>query len=487
MKTLSANGKPTSFAPALGSDKSFVTFSITQPGQFYICLNNDWPNSIHIFANPIQTNLPNKTDSNVLLLPPGTYANISLSYFPGKSILYLDVGQYFLVGSKGYIALGANEHLHMADGSFLYLSHYAEFSGIGLYGNYSTFTGRGVVDGSMQAGVCSVDGFSIYGNLLTIFTLTDLNQLLPGDNVSLANIPSPYSFLNSNSSLPYLTVLKTGLDSTQFQAIYPANMTAKVTGFYEAMATFNSPKDSIVAQNPFAVVDGFVLRDPSYFGVILGNTPYGYPIASNFKIFGSRLNTDGFHIDSANNAIVTNAFIRTYDDAACVNNNNQKLFTSNFSVSNIIIFKQKAHAINVQLGVNQTYNGHITNAYVIQDYSAESVGVIQVGTTETGTVGPNILLHNIYIDQCNSFLQLEINPNGYYSNSHQPGFVKGIQFTNISSSACSLTPLVFIQGFNATHIIKDITFTSIVVGGIPLNWSSVAFANPYYSNITINT
>lgn len=79
-----------------------ITFTISNPGQFCIKFNNDlWNTPLYIFANPLETNVPSKTDTNVVYFGPGVH-NLT----PASPKLY--VPDYYITSGKTiYLAGGA--------------------------------------------------------------------------------------------------------------------------------------------------------------------------------------------------------------------------------------------------------------------------------------------------------------------------------------------------------------------------------------------
>jgi hypothetical protein len=393
VKTIIA-GAPFSFTPTFTNSQ--VSFAISTPGQYYVCINNDWANAMYVFANPLQTSAPTATGVGVQVLKPGTYSS-SPMLTGGKSILYLGPGRYFLTGNAA-LNMGANQEIYMADGAFLYLSRTATSASIGLYGLGSTLIGRGVIDGSMQ--------------------------------------PNP-------SGLPMVEV-----------------------------------------SNAKGVLDGIVFRDNTFVAVDVRSAK-GSPVANNFKVMGWRLNSDGCHIDSSLGATISNSFVRSYDDEIAVNNNSQSQATANFSVSNMMLFKQKAHAIFMNLGFQSASSGTVSGVYIIQDYSSEATPMIGVQVVDNGTVGPGILIENVYADQVQNFLGMSITRTAWTLGAYSPGAVTGITFSNISAALPAQKPYVAMSGYGPNNIIENTVFSNIKLGGLPLKWSQVSIANEYVAGTVV--
>jgi len=109
--------------PAVSGNQ--VTFSISQPGQLTVEVNGDWNNSLHLFANSMDTNIPSPNDPNVIYFKAGVY-HLEAFSVPAGDTLYLEPG------------------------TFLYANADVRGPFITLGGNNTTLRGRGVIDGSLM-------------------------------------------------------------------------------------------------------------------------------------------------------------------------------------------------------------------------------------------------------------------------------------------------------------------------------------------------
>lgn len=94
-----------------------VRFTITQPGQYTVVYNDDVNKATHIFANPLETDVPDPNDPNVFYIGPGEW-------------------------TMDAIALGDNQTLYLAGGAVLH-------SVISVSNAENVrICGRGIIDGS---------------------------------------------------------------------------------------------------------------------------------------------------------------------------------------------------------------------------------------------------------------------------------------------------------------------------------------------------
>lgn len=107
--------------PVIDKEKHTVTFTVSDPDSYTVEFNGSVDRAVHIFANPLETDVPDFTDSNVKYIGPGEW-NI--------------------------------DNIVLEDGQTLYISGGAVVHGIILANNVSDvkIQGRGILDGSTYAG-----------------------------------------------------------------------------------------------------------------------------------------------------------------------------------------------------------------------------------------------------------------------------------------------------------------------------------------------
>ena len=123
----SARMLPSSSGIKLAVDGNKVSFTIPKPGQYVLEVNDNWINSLQIFANPFEVDAPSPDDPNVIYYGPGVHQVESIEVPSGKTI---------------YVAGGA--------------VIYGNFTGgtskggpiISLKGDDIVLRGRGIIDGS---------------------------------------------------------------------------------------------------------------------------------------------------------------------------------------------------------------------------------------------------------------------------------------------------------------------------------------------------
>jgi polygalacturonase len=104
-----------------------ISFRISSPSQLTLEVNGDWMNSLHIFANPVEKDVPRADDPNVIYFGPGLHIVPPLQVGSGKTV-------YVAEGAFVYGKLGPTQ----TEGPVIWLN-----------GSNITLRGRGVIDGSL--------------------------------------------------------------------------------------------------------------------------------------------------------------------------------------------------------------------------------------------------------------------------------------------------------------------------------------------------
>lgn len=77
--------------PEINKETHTVSFTITKPNTYTLTFNDSPSRAVHIFANPLETDVPSKEDENVVYIGPGEW-NIENIFLEDNQILYLSGG-----------------------------------------------------------------------------------------------------------------------------------------------------------------------------------------------------------------------------------------------------------------------------------------------------------------------------------------------------------------------------------------------------------
>ena len=90
-KVKTAKVLPTSYGIKPDISGNVVRFSLAATQQATLEVNGDWNNSLHLFANPLETEVPSPNDPNVIYFGPGTHVIDPMRIGPHKTI-YIAAG-----------------------------------------------------------------------------------------------------------------------------------------------------------------------------------------------------------------------------------------------------------------------------------------------------------------------------------------------------------------------------------------------------------
>ena len=80
---------PTSKGISYSISNDTVTFQAVGTGQLTVEINGDWQNSLHLFANSFETNVPSPNDPNVIYYAPGIHHLSNTVYVGSGQTVYL--------------------------------------------------------------------------------------------------------------------------------------------------------------------------------------------------------------------------------------------------------------------------------------------------------------------------------------------------------------------------------------------------------------
>ncbi|MCX5682770.1 MAG: glycosyl hydrolase family 28 protein [Planctomycetota bacterium] len=114
-----------------------VTFTVASPRNLVVEINGEWIRSLHLFANPIETDVPRADDPNVIYFAPGVHKISRMAVGDGKTV-------YIAGGAVVRAVIDPDEKFRVSGDTGL-RSYPPTFE---LKGQHITFRGRGILDSS---------------------------------------------------------------------------------------------------------------------------------------------------------------------------------------------------------------------------------------------------------------------------------------------------------------------------------------------------
>ena len=133
----SAKILPSSYGIAPLIEGKSLTFSLSTPRHLTIEVNGDWVGSLHLFANPPETNVPQAGDPNVVFFGPGVH-EVKHLVVTNNQTVYVAGGAVVrgVIGPEEQHQISSYSGLRTYSPTFL------------LRGTNISFRGRGIIDGS---------------------------------------------------------------------------------------------------------------------------------------------------------------------------------------------------------------------------------------------------------------------------------------------------------------------------------------------------
>jgi len=115
-----------------------LTFTIAQPKPLTVEVNGNWVGALHLFANPLESQVPQPGDSKVIYFGPGIHA-VDHLVVSNQQTVYVAPGAVVrgVIWTNDAFGISGYSGLRTYAPTFL------------LQGHHITFRGRGIVDGSL--------------------------------------------------------------------------------------------------------------------------------------------------------------------------------------------------------------------------------------------------------------------------------------------------------------------------------------------------
>jgi len=175
----------------LSTNGSTVRFTLSNPQNLTLEVNHDLVHSLHIFANPMETNAPSPNDPNVVYFGPGIHEVSNLVVGDGKTL-------YVAGGAIVKVVVGPNETAKKTEHGNIVVYNPA----IKLQGSNIKVRGHGIIDGSglvEDKGLLQITGQNI--SLDGIILRSPTHWTMPvqnSDGVTITNLKLLADRLNTD-------------------------------------------------------------------------------------------------------------------------------------------------------------------------------------------------------------------------------------------------------------------------------------------------
>lgn len=206
----------------------------------------------------------------------------------------------------------------------------------------------------------------------------------------------------------------------------------------------------------------------------------------NIKIISPRPNGDGITLQSCENFLVEDSFVRSWDDSLVIKNYGDN--TNNITFKNIQLWTDLAQSMEIGYETNKgnKENSKISNIAfeditVLYNFHKP---VISIHNGDDALV-EEILFQNITVENAlmgrgdagenNQLIDFGIMNNGGWSTTKERGQIKNVTIDGVDVLSGDFPPSK-IAGFDETHTIEDVTIKNLNILGKPMkNFESGKF------------
>ncbi|PKK99804.1 MAG: hypothetical protein CVV57_01750 [Tenericutes bacterium HGW-Tenericutes-2] len=248
-------------------------------------------------------------------------------------------------------------------------------------------------------------------------------------------------------------------------------------------------------------IEGIIFLDPAGWTIHAQESKEIF--IDNIKIITARPNGDGISIQSCEDVVVRNSFVRTWDDNLVVKNVNNKS-TKNILFTNNILWTDLAQSMEVGY---EAYGPRMENIIfeditVLHNYHKAVMSIHNADQADIDTViFRNITIENAYQvgdiwteTYENFYIDLTIGYNADWSKSQfERGTIKNVYFENIKvindkKIGSTTSDLVIrMNGFDTNKNISNVYFKDVDFRSAPITSTSQINMNGFVSNVTIQS
>ena len=180
----------------------------------------------------------------------------------------------------------------------------------------------------------------------------------------------------------------------------------------------------------------------------------------NLKMICHRQNSDGINIVNTQDVVIERCFLRTNDDNICVKTYANRQAAKNIRVKDCVIWNDRNFGIGITYETQSDIADVLfTDCDMIHDFGVASLVVY---AADAGTIS-NIRFEKIRLEDTRSQLIKVWIGKDFFGKDAERGHIRGVSFTDIAVAGDF--PPSELTGFDATHLIEDVSVKRLVVNG----------------------
>jgi len=259
------------------------------------------------------------------------------------------------------------------------------------------------------------------------------------------------------------------------------NITFRGRGIFDQESVPTHGRKMITASVDGLKMEGIVLRNSSSWTVSLSNCKNTW--INNIKILGHRANSDGIDINSSQDVLVENSFLRTLDDLVVIKTLKDTGNAARIRVRKCILWNEVAHALSIGAELTGDVEDVLfADCDVIGDHGRE--WTLRIYHTDAGLI-KNVRFENIRIEESIKFASLWINK-AYWTSDSERGHIENVVFKDITvnNSGRSLEKGIEFLGYDKDHAINNVLIDNVVIAGKKIAKEEVVI-NDFVYNLTV--
>ncbi|HPD15623.1 MAG TPA: glycosyl hydrolase family 28 protein [Planctomycetota bacterium] len=214
----------------------------------------------------------------------------------------------------------------------------------------------------------------------------------------------------------------------------------------------------LVANSKDVTVEGIILRDSPNWNVCIANSER--VVARDLKLVSGRLNSDGINPVNSRKVEIRDCFIRNHDDSIAVKATRPEGECADILAEGCIIWNDWGYALGVTYETRAPiHDVTFRNCDVLTALFAP-LGVYMV---DSATVS-NIAFEDIRVEATRDKLLRIAIGHDMWATDTKRGHIRSIRFTDVQFTGKG-APASEIKGFDAEHLVEDVTFTRLRIGG----------------------
>jgi len=224
----------------------------------------------------------------------------------------------------------------------------------------------------------------------------------------------------------------------------------------------------IAIQGNHIEVSGITIRGASHWTVVPRNSRH--VTVRGIKLCGSRVqNDDGVNPCNSQDVLITDCFIRSDDDCVALKGLDFSAADSNverITVENSVLWCDRARIFLL---------GHESRAAYMRQVTLRNLDIIHFTMTPfLFEPGEDMRLEDVTVEDVRlhgegqrEFIRLRPVVN-QYMRKKVPGFVRNVRFRNVTVEGAPGEYLVQLEGADAEHNVRGVTFDHVTINGQPL-------------------